>query len=226
MPLNRRELTRRERRIVAVGALVAVLWLAVTLINSLIVVPWRAAEQRIEALDARHAGLAAMIARGDGLEAALTKVRQAPSERTRLLPGDDVNAASAELMQRLADRVAAVASIGPGCEVTKRMPIAPDAGDEPFRPVKASLSLHCASESLARLLHDIEYGQPSLFVDSLNISVDTSARTVRVRTKDNENGSDAAGPGRLDVTLLVRGYIAPASTSADIKVDSNDVPQT
>ena len=128
--------------------------------------------------------------------------RRDPSSRTSLLPGEDPSAVAAELMQRSLDLVKAHADQGPGCQVTQRMPITPEHDSaEPYRQVKVSLTLECAMEPLANLLHDIEYGQPFLFVDNLSLRRATSAPA-------------SGGAGRLQVHLLLRGYLQQAPTSS------------
>jgi general secretion pathway protein M len=52
-------------------------------------------------------------------------------------------------------------------------------------------------EPLANLLHDFEYGQPFLFVDNLSLRRATSAPA-------------SGGAGRLQVHLLLRGYLQQA----------------
>lgn len=84
-------------------------------------------------------------------------------------------------------------------QVTQRMPITPEQNSaEPYRQVKVSLTLECAMEPLTGLLHDLEYGQPFLFVDHLSIRRQTSAPA-------------SGGAGRLQVNLLLRGYLQPAN---------------
>jgi general secretion pathway protein M len=103
-------------------------------------------------------------------------------------------------MQRSLDLVKAHAEQGPGCQVTQRMPITPERDSaEPYRQVKVSLTLECAMEPLANLLHDFEYGQPFLFVDNLSLRRATSAPA-------------SGGAGRLQVHLLLRGYLQQAPT--------------
>ena len=81
----------------------------------------------------------------------------------------------------------------------RELPITPERDSaEPYRQVKVSLTLDCAMEPLASLLHDLEYGQPLLFVDSISIRRATTAPA-------------AGGAGRLQVHLLLRGYLQPAA---------------
>jgi general secretion pathway protein M len=143
---------------------------------------------------------AAILQQRDTLEQQLQAARRDPSSRTSLLPGEDPSAVAADLMQRSLDLVKAHAEQGPGCQVTQRMPITPERDSaEPYRQVKVSLTLECAMEPLANLLHDFEYGQPFLFVDNLSLRRATSAPA-------------SGGAGRLQVHLLLRGYLQQAPT--------------
>jgi general secretion pathway protein M len=94
--------------------------------------------------------------------------------------------------------------LGPGCEVTQRAPIAPEQdGAQRYRQVKVSLTLECATEPLMQVLHGFEYGQPSLFVEAMNVSRAANAPPT--------------GPaGRMKVQLSLRGYLraAPKRPSA------------
>ncbi|WP_178076559.1 type II secretion system protein GspM, partial [Pseudomonas sp. 43NM1] len=125
--------------------------------------------------------------------------RRDPASRSSLLPGTDPSGVAADLMQRSLDLVKAHADQGPGCQVTQRMPITPEQNSaEPYRQVKVSLTLECAMEPLTGLLHDLEYAQPFLFVDHVSIRRQTSAPA-------------SGGAGRLQVNLLLRGYLQPAA---------------
>lgn len=197
----RRELTRRERRGAALIVLALLLWAAWwLLVQSWFLDPLNELEEQADALRTQQQRYAAVLAERDGLEQRLQAARRDPSSRSSLLPGEDPGAVAADLMQRSLDLVKAHASEGPGCQVTQRMPIIPEHDSaEPYRQVKVSLTLECALEPLANLLHDIEYGQPFLFVDTLSLRRATSAPAT-------------GGAGRLQVHLLLRGYLQQAPT--------------
>ncbi|WP_110667967.1 type II secretion system protein GspM [Salinicola halophilus] len=196
-----RPLTGRERKVAALGALALLVWLVWYLVVEL---AFLAPLQEIRASQAQlrqqQQHYAELIARGDGLAEALAQSRDDPDREASLLPGSDPNAVAADLMQRVLDRVRRHATEGPGCEVTQRMPIAAPtvATDEPYRPVKVSVTLACAIEPLARVLHDLEYGEPSLFIDEASLH-------------RRDEASANPGPGRLKVNLLVRGYLQAAT---------------
>ncbi|CAG8863356.1 hypothetical protein PS627_00294 [Pseudomonas fluorescens] len=192
-----RPLNSRERRIAALGLLGLLLWaLWQVLIESLFLAPLRTLDEQTDAMREQQRRYASLILQQPMLEAQLKRTEDDPARRNSLLPGDDPNAVAADLMQHVVERVKAQSRLGPGCEVTQRMPIASAEQDqvEPYRPVKVSLTLACAIEPLAAVLHDLEYGQPSLFVDQLSVRRTSSAPAQ-------------GGAGRLEVHLLIRGYL-------------------
>jgi general secretion pathway protein M len=197
----RRELSPRERRGTALIVLALVLWAAWwLLVQSWFLDPVNALDEQADALRAQQQRYAAILQQRDSLEQQLQAARRDPSSRTSLLPGEDPSAVAADLMQRSLDLVKAHATEGPGCQVTQRMPITPEHDSaEPYRQVKVSLTLECALEPLARLLHDLEYGQPFLFIDNLSLRRATSAPAT-------------GGAGRLQVHLLLRGYLQQTPT--------------
>lgn len=200
----RRELTPRERRgaalIVLTLLLLAAWWL---LVQSWFLDPLNDLEEQADTLRAQQQRYAGIVQQRTGLQQQLQAARRDPSSRSSLLPGEDPSAVAADLMQYSLDRVKAHANQGPGCQVTQRMPITPEHDStEPYRQVKVSLTLDCAMEPLANLLHDFEYGQPFLFVDNLSLRRATSAPT-------------SGGAGRLQVHLLLRGYLQQAPTQPE-----------
>ena len=196
----RRELTPRERRGAALIALALVLWAAWwLLVQSWFLDPLSDLQEQAETLRQQEQRYAGALAQRDSLEQQLQAARRDPSSRSSLLPGEDPSAVAADLMQRSLDLVKAHADQGPGCQVTQRMPITPERDSaEPYRQVKVSLTLDCAMEPLVGLLHELEYGQPFLFIDNLSIRRATSAPA-------------SGGAGRLQVHLLLRGYLQQAA---------------
>jgi general secretion pathway protein M len=192
----RRPLTRRERRLSALIVLALLLWaIWYVLIDSWFVGPLLELHSEAEALREQQQHYAGLLAQIPGLQAELQRARQDPVSRGSLLKGDDPSAVAADLMQHAVEVVKAQSRIGAGCEVTQRMPIVPEpAAGESWRQVKVSLTLECGTEPLARVLHAFEYGQPYLFVD--NISVRRAM-----------NAPPHGGAGRLQVSLLLRGYL-------------------
>ena len=210
----RRELTLRERRGAALIVLALLLWAAWwLLVQSWFLDPLSDLEEQAETLRAQQQHYAGIVQQRDSLQQQLLAARRDPSSRSSLLAGLDPSAVAADLMQYSLDRVKAHANQGPGCQVTQRMPITPeqDSG-EPYRQVKVSLTLDCAMEPLANLLHDFEYGQPFLFVDNLSLRRSTSAPA-------------SGGAGRLQVHLLLRGYMQRAPTLPNRRPVTTEEPE-
>ena len=195
----RRPLNRSERRIIAVGVLALLLWTAWSvLIDSWFATPMDDLDQQMQVLQVQHQRYARALAQAPAVQAELERARQDPASRRSLLPGDDPSAVAADLMQIAVQRIKTVAALGPGCDVTQRVPIVPEQDSaQAYRQVKVSLTLECATEPLMQVLHSFEYGQPSLFVEALNISRAANAQPT--------------GPaGRMKVQLLLRGYLTAA----------------
>lgn len=196
----RRELTARERRGAALIVLALAVWAAWwLLVQSWFLDPLMAIENQADSLREQQQRYAGALQQREALQQQLQQARRDPASRSSLLPGTDPSAVAADLMQRSLDLVKAHAAQGPGCQVTQRMPITPEQNSaEPYRQVKVSLTLECAMEPLTGLLHDLEYGQPFLFVDHVSIRRQTSAPA-------------SGGAGRLQVNLLLRGYLQAAN---------------
>lgn len=199
----RRPLTSRERRGAALAALAALLWLlGYGLLYRGLLAPLAALDEETQALRERNQHQARLLAERPALVAALQQADHEAAQGNLLLAGEDPNAAAADLMQLVLDQVAGMAAFGPGCTVAQRTPIAPPQADAaPYRPVQVGLTLNCGMESLARLLQRLEYGQPALFVDALSLRREAGAPAT-------------GGPGRLQVQLLMRGYLQAATAQA------------
>lgn len=195
----RRPLNRSERRIIALSVLALLLWTTWSvLIDSWFATPMDDLDQQMQVLQVQHQRYARTLAQAPAVQAELERARQDPASRRSLLPGDDPSAVAADLMQIAVQRIKTVAALGPGCDVTQRVPIVPEQDSaQAYRQVKVSLTLECATEPLMQVLHSFEYGQPSLFVEALNISRAANAQPT--------------GPaGRMKVQLLLRGYLTAA----------------
>lgn len=197
----RRPLNNRERRGAAVIVLVLVLLaLWYLLVQSWFLGPLSDIDSQIDDLREQQQRYAGLLSQRSSLQQRLEQARRDPASRSSLLPGEDPSAVAAQLMQRSVELAAKVADQGPGCELTQRMPITPEQDSAaPYRQVKVSLTLDCAIEPLGHLLHALEYSQPALFIDSLSV-------------RRASNAPAKGGPGRLQVHLLVRGYLQAATT--------------
>jgi len=199
-----RPLNERERRGAALGALALVLaalyWL---LVQSWFAGPLSDVDEQIQQLREQQQRYAGKLAQRPLLDKQLQQARQDPASSTSLLPGTDPSAVAADLMQRMADLIKAKGQEGAGCALTQRMPITPEQDQaQPYRQIKVSLTLECGIEPLMALLHTLEFHRPFLFIDNLSVRRGTSAPTT-------------GGAGRLEVHLLVRGYLAKAAPARE-----------
>jgi general secretion pathway protein M len=204
----RRPLTRRERRLSALVVLALLLWtIWYVLIDSWFVGPLLALNDEARSLREQQQHYAGLLAQIPVLQAELQRARQDPVSRGSLFKGDDPSAVAADLMQHAVELVKAQSRSGAGCEVTQRMPIVPEpAAGESWRQVKVSLTLECGTEPLARVLHAFEYGQPYLFVDNISVRRAT-------------NAPPHGGAGRLQVSLLLRGYLQGSTVQTSTMQD-------
>ena len=196
----RRPLTESERRGAALIILALVLAVAYwLLIDSWFAGPLRDIKAQAQVLREQQQRYAGVLQHREALQQQLQKARNDPSSNGSLLPGDDPSTVAADLMQRMADSVGRHATSGAGCVLTQRMPMTPEQDSaEPYRQVNVSLTLSCAVEPLIAFLHDVEYQQPFLFVDQLSV-------------RRNANAPAHGGAGKLEVHLLVRGYLQAAT---------------
>lgn len=205
----RRPLTARERRIGAWLLVAAVLALLHGLIlQPVFIAPWQEVHQQMRELAERRQHYQRLLDQRDRLRQTMAASPAEQGLDSLLLPGEDASAVVADLMQNVAQQVAGNAQRGAGCQLTQRMPIVPqEQGGQPFRQVRLSLDLDCAIEPLTTLLHQLETGQPWLFVDELKI-------------RKAGNAPAEAGPGRLSVHLLVSGFLAAAPEPSAPQQDS------
>jgi len=198
--------TPRERRLAAILLLLGALALAYfLLLHWWWVAPLRQIDASMDELQQTHARYAAAIAEQPQLEQRLAALGAGQAASSAFLPENDTNTAAAGLMQRVVDAVAAQAG-NRGCVVSQKMPIPdpPATGGEPYRKASARVSLSCAIEPLAAVLHALEQGTPYLFVDELNIYRNPAAAQ-----------QDGAAP--LEVQFTVSGYLRPARAAAQVQ---------
>jgi general secretion pathway protein M len=198
--------TPRERRIAAMLLLLAALALAYfLLLHWWWVAPLRQIDARMDELQQTHAHYAAAIAEQPRLEQRLAALGAGQAASSAFLPESDANTAAAGLMQRVVDVVAAQTA-NRGCVVSQKMPIPdpPAARGEPYRKAAARVSLSCAIEPLAAVLHALEQGTPYLFVDELNIY-------------RNPTAAQQDGTAPLEVQLTVSGYLRPARAITQVQ---------
>jgi general secretion pathway protein M len=195
----------RESRIAALLLLLAALLLGYfVLLHWWFVAPLQSIRAEMADLRDTQSRYAAAIAEKPQLERRLATIGAGQAASSAFLPQTDPNAATAGLMQRVVDVVAAHPQSG-SCDVTQKMPLPnpPPEDGEPYQKVAVSISLRCDMEPLAAVLNALEQGVPYLFVDDLSIYRNP------VTSREGQ-----AAP--LEVQFSLSGYVrpGPAATSA------------
>ena len=194
MRIDRRHLTPVQSRGAALALALAALALAYfLLLHWWFVAPLMNVDGQMRDLRQIHAKYAAAIAERPLLEKRVAQLERGGATVGAFLGASDPSAASADLIQRASDVVAAHAREGSGCSMPSKMPIEEDNGKEPFHRVSVSVTLDCGLQPLAAVLHDFERGLPYLFVDNLTIA--------------------RAPDGRVQTQLTLSGYLRPTGAA-------------
>ncbi|MEI7035436.1 type II secretion system protein GspM [Fulvimonas yonginensis] len=201
--MKRLELKPRDSRIAALLLLLLALVLGYfLLLHWWFVAPLRAIDAQMDALRDTESRYAAAIAEKPALQRRIAELGAGQAASAAFLPETDPSAASAGLMQRVVDAVAAHTA-GGGCAVTQKMPLPnpPDDNDSPYRKAAVSISLRCDMEPLVAVLNALEQGTPYLFVDDLSVYRNPVAA---------QQGNQPA----LEVQFTLSGYVRPGHGQA------------
>lgn len=133
----------------------------------------------------------ALSSQRPSLEHSLAQVRRSSVGNENLLADSDMGAATAQLMQLIAADLQVFATVGDGCTLTNRTPV-PITQQGPYRQVSVRINLECAIEPLAGLLHRLENGKVSLFIESFRIE---------------RSRGQLASSNRLAAQLLISAYL-------------------
>jgi general secretion pathway protein M len=194
MRIDPHHLTPVQSRGAALALALAALVLAYfLLLHWWFVAPLMNVDGQMRDLRQIHAKYAAAIAERPLLEKRVAQLERGGTTVDAFLAASDPSAASADLIQRASDVVAAHAREGSGCSMPSKMPIEEDNGKEPFHRVSVSVTLDCGLQPLAAVLHDFERGLPYLFVDNLTIA--------------------RAPDGRVQTQLTQSGYLRPTGAA-------------
>ncbi len=193
MRIDPRHPSPLQSRIAALALAVVALALAyLLLLHWWFVAPLLSINGQMHHLERLHARYAAAIAEQPQLQARVARLGRGGASVDAFLAASDPSTASADLIQRATDIVAAHAHQGGGCSMPSKMPIEQGSSHEPFRRVSVSITLDCGIQPLAAVLHDFDRGVPYLFVDDLSV-----ARSPN---------------GRLQAQLSLSGYLRPAAS--------------
>ncbi|MGH8163862.1 MAG: type II secretion system protein GspM [Rhodanobacteraceae bacterium] len=188
-----------QSRMAAIAlALLALVIAYFALLHWWFVSPLLDARAQMQDLREVHARYAAAIAQEPLLRKRIALLAQGGASSNAFLPETDPSAASAGLIQRASDVVAAHANEGGGCEMPQKMPVEQNAGKEPYHRVSVSITLQCGMQPLVAVLHDFEQALPYMFVDDLTV--------YRV---PGPNGS-----AKLEVQFTLSGYVRATGAGA------------
>ena len=194
MRIDAKRITPMQSRAAAIVlALVALAVAYFVLLHWWFVAPLLSVDGQMHDLQSIQAKYAAAIAEQPLLKKRVAALERGGATVNAFLSATDPSTASADLIQRATDVVAAHAHEGAGCSMPSKMPIEQDSGNEPFRRVSVSITLDCGMQPLAAVLHDFDRGLPYLFVDNLTIA--------------------RSPTGRMQAQLSLSGYLRPSSPS-------------
>lgn len=158
--------------------------------------PMLAMGEQIEQLQKEELALRMEIAQRPQLEAELQRVSELGQGDTGFLPEANRQLATAALVQRLESVVNDAAGGSGQCSITARTPT-DNQGRDPFVRATVQVRLRCGMRELAAVLHQLEGGNPQLFVDNLDLL------SRRSYLGANEGGG-------MDVSFDLYGYLAQA----------------
>lgn len=194
MRIDARRMTPMQSRAAAVVlALVALAIAYFVLLHWWFVAPLMGVDSQMHDLQSIQAKYAAAIAERPLLQRRVADLERGGATVNAFLSATDPSTASADLIQRASDVVAAHEHEGAGCSMPSKMPIEQDSGNEPFRRVSVSITLDCGMQPLSAVLYDFDRGLPYLFVDNLTIA--------------------RSPTGRMQAQLSLSGYLRPSSPS-------------
>ncbi len=194
MRIDVKRMTPMQSRLAAIAVTLAALALAYfVLLHWWFVAPLLKVDGQMHDVETLHAKYVAAIAQQPLLEKRVHQLERGGATVGAFVPGNDPSAASADLIQRVTDLVAAHAHQGSGCSMPSKMPVEQGNDQEPFRRVSVSITLDCGMQPLAALLHDFDRGLPYLFVDDMQLA--------------------RSPAGRLQAQLTLSGYLRPTSAT-------------
>ena len=153
---------------------------------------------QVHDLAAQEQSLRAEAAQRPALKNQLVQLQTFEANHPGFLPEASQELASAGLVQRLEQVVAAASPNPNACQITARTPAQANA-TEPYARVVVQVRLRCGMGELASVLHSLESGNPQLFIDNLDL---LSRRSYLVATPD-----DSAA---MDVSFDLYGYLRSA----------------
>jgi general secretion pathway protein M len=188
------------------GRLMAVLLLLIVLslaylggVHWWFVAPHLAIAEQMGDLREQQQRFRQIVAEKPELEKRLAEVRSFEQNNQAFLSQSDVNAASADLIQRLKSAVSQKAGQDPNrCQILTNQTIN---GGKPelYQRVTVQVRMRCDMEPLAAILYDLETGKPYLFADQLMIYKQNYGYVPPGQKKQQQSA--------LDVRFNLTGYL-------------------
>ncbi len=185
----------QESRLAAVTLPVVVLVLVVSVVTLFLTSRLRAVDDSIDVINFQYDKYLALSANRDRLESLLTQVKRWPPMDAYYLSGESPALAAAELEQHLKRVVAA----RDGQIVSTQ--VLTQTHQDGLDGVVIQVRLRSGLPGLVRIMHSLETGRPSFFIENLTVT----ARTVNA-LKARE-GTEK----ELDVRFDLTGYLAGES---------------
>lgn len=177
-------------------ALVAIvgLFIYMALIHWWLVAPLQQVADDEGLLLASYQRFAALEAQRSMIQTRLEKVRQHPLPMGSLLVANGPEAAMAQLMQLVSERISRTPASGLACSLMNRLPRPNEQMGQLLR-IQMDVELECGIESLAQTMHRLESEPPYLKVEAFSIR--SMGAAMHAPTSH----------GRLAVRLQVSGFL-------------------
>jgi general secretion pathway protein M len=180
------------------GAVLVLLLAYLVLMHWWFTAPMLTMGNEIQDMREQEMALRGEAAQRPALQRKLAQVRQFEASNPGFLPEGSRELASAGLVQRLQQVVAAASPNPNACQITAQTPTDMPT-QEPFARVMVQVRLRCGTGELATVLYSLESGSPQLFIDNLD-----------VLSRRSYLATGTEGGGGLDVSFDLYGYLKSA----------------
>jgi general secretion pathway protein M len=188
-------LSRDAQRLCALALAAGVLALACMGLHGWFVAPLQRIAEEEQLMQLAHQRFARLVAQREAIKAQLEAAGERSVAEDGLLSGRAPEAAQAQSMQLVVDRLALQPASGPPCSVLNRSPGPLQAQGQLLR-ITLDVQLECGAEALASTLHRLESERPYLQVQALSV------RRQGPMRMDGE-----AASGLLSVQVQLAGYL-------------------
>lgn len=204
--------TDRDRWL-ALALLAGALLLAyLVLVHPWWTVPMRELGARIDSMQQRELRARMQLQQADAIAQRLRQAQALEARAPSFLREERAELATAGLVQRLETVVSQASPGNRSCAISNRTPTTTRQGQERFDRVVVHVRIRCGNTELASVLHALEGGTPSLFIDNLSIIAQGFFNLPGRRASQRDGG--------LDVEFDLYGYLRPAPGQAQSQAPS------